>query len=112
MKRPEYHYPSNTSVIPTGYVAITLEEYRELIETCTVIEKHEAIKDAAFEALRETMKSCAEKNEELQAQVDEFKAFLAKEPYAQKMLDGYREYMKRKREAAEEAEKDAEAEDA
>ena len=99
MKRPEYHYPSNTSVIPTGYVAITLEEYRELIETCTKDEAEEQLKYTAFEILDDLLKTTVKKNAELQAQVDEFKAFLAKEPYAQKMLDGYREYMKRKQEA-------------
>lgn len=112
MKRPEYHYPSNTSVVPTGYVAITLEEYRELIETCNVIEEKEKLNHTAFDFLNDLLKSAAKKNAELQAKVDEFNAFLAKEPYAQTMLDSYREYMKKKREAEKEAEKDAETEDA
>lgn len=111
MERPEYRYPSNSSVIPAGYVCIPLEEYRDIIETCTVIESEEKIRDTAFEVLQDLLESLEKKNDELQAKVDEFDAFLRKEPYAQKLLDDYREYMKRKREA-EEAEPDAEAEDA
>ena len=56
-------------------------------------------KELRAKAKKLTQAEEAKKNAELQAQVDEFKAFLAKEPYAQTMLDGYREYMKRKQEA-------------
>ena len=99
MERPEYKYPSYGITIPAGYVCITLEEYRDMIETNAVNKEEKKTRDAVFDTLQELMKSCVEKNDELQAQVDEFKAFLAKEPYAQTMLDGYREYMKRKQEA-------------
>ena len=92
MERPEYHYPSNSSVIPTGWIAVPLDQYRsDMMEL--------ADQNRRIVELREKNFDLIDQLDPLSARMKEIDAFLAAEPYAQKLLDDYREYMKRKQEA-------------
>ena len=104
MERPEYRFPSSSACLPTGWIAVPLDQYRS--DMMDLADQNRRIVE-----LREKNLDLIDQLDPLSARMKEIDAFLAKEPYAQKLLDDYREYMKRKREA-EEAEPDAEAEDA
>ena len=105
MERPEYRFPSSSACLPTGWIAVPLDQYRmDMMDLANQTRRiAELIKENSH---------LIDQLDPLSARMKEIDSFLAKEPYAQKLLDDYREYMKRKREAAEEAEKNAEAEDA
>ena len=104
MERPEYRFPSSSACLPTGWIAVPLDQYRmDMMDLANQTRRiAELIKENSH---------LIDQLDPLSARMKEIDSFLAKEPYAQKLLDDYREYMKRKREA-EEAEPDAEAEDA
>ena len=103
MERPEYRFPSSSACLPTGWIAVPLDQYRtDMMDL--------EYQNHRIAELEKEYNDLFDKLDPLSARMKEIDAFLAAEPYAQKLLDDYREYMKRKREA-EEAEPDAEAED-
>jgi peptide methionine sulfoxide reductase MsrA len=99
MERPEYRFPSSSACLPTGWIAVPLDQYRS--DMMDLSDQNRRIVE-----LREKNRDLIDQIDPLSARMEEIDAFLAAEPYAQKLLDDYREYMKKK-----ETGEDAAAED-
>ena len=100
MERPEYRFPSSSACLQTGWIAVPLDQYRS--DMMDLADQNRRIVE-----LREKNLDLIDQLDPLSARMKEIDAFLAAEPFAQKLLDDYREYMKKK-----EAGEDAAAEDA
>ena len=99
MERPEYRFPSSSACLPSGWIAVPLDQYR--MDMMDLANQTRRIVE-----LREKNFGLIDQLDPLSARMKEIDAFLAAQPYAQQLLDDYREYMEKK-----EAGKDAAAED-
>ena len=110
MERKTYHFPNNTPTlrIPAGYVAITTEEYRDLVETLTDRQLALNLAHKFNEDLIDHMVHAVTDIKRLQQMVDDFEAYFDVHDWNRADL----EKIIQKRREAEKAKKEKEAEDA
>ena len=111
MERPKHIFPagSNTCTLPTGWIAVPLHQYRsEIKELAFMSDRVDQLNDVISDLKREKLEIQFDVLD-MKNRLAELKEFFEYEPYAETMMDRWRD-KKKTQEAAQEKD-NAEAED-